>query len=297
MAKVDTMVEAEKEFSTRLKRSFRVDLDEKGATDIEAVSSAPNRRQIMQLLRKATSSIGIEDFQSTHGGGAPLSPSGSAYVSDELGMFSKLIPQLQTSYSPARSGDEHTFMLKAILDITEDYTLVIQAYEACLAVLQKRLDVEKDQFTERDAKRLRKITRHMGIFNRIVKPFNSAIVPMEANMNVLMKDRGSHAILYFSDIKSNLSRFLDECSGLNENARAMSRQHEGYREKKSSSVLYALSLITAIFIPAQFLSSVYGMNFQELPELTMDYGYLYFWLLVLVMTTTTLTFYKRKKWI
>lgn len=36
-------------------------------------------------------------------------------------------------------------------------------------------------------------------------------------------------------------------------------------------------VVSTIFLPITFLAGVYGMNFDMLPELHWDHGYLYFW--------------------
>ena len=38
-----------------------------------------------------------------------------------------------------------------------------------------------------------------------------------------------------------------------------------------AQVLYILTVVTTVFIPAQFLTGLYGMNFAVMPELTWEY--------------------------
>ena len=38
-------------------------------------------------------------------------------------------------------------------------------------------------------------------------------------------------------------------------------------------VLYFLTLVTTVFIPAQFITGLYGMNFDNMPELRWKYSY------------------------
>jgi magnesium transporter len=50
-------------------------------------------------------------------------------------------------------------------------------------------------------------------------------------------------------------------------------------------------------MPPTFLVGLYGMNFKYMPEITWEYGYIFFWVLVLIITVALLFFFKRKKWI
>ncbi|RYM02189.1 magnesium/cobalt transporter CorA [Sporolactobacillus sp. THM7-7] len=42
---------------------------------------------------------------------------------------------------------------------------------------------------------------------------------------------------------------------------------------RMNTVMMTLTIITSIFIPLTFISSIYGMNFKYMPELTWRYGY------------------------
>ena len=57
-------------------------------------------------------------------------------------------------------------------------------------------------------------------------------------------------------------------------------------------VMYVLTVVTTIFIPAQFLTGVYGMNFDVMPELHYANGYYVFWIVLICVVTTLLAFFK-----
>lgn len=58
---------------------------------------------------------------------------------------------------------------------------------------------------------------------------------------------------------------------------------------QADRVLYLLTLVTTVFIPAQFLTGLWGMNFDDMPELHFKYGYTMFWLLVVGLTIISST--------
>ena len=63
----------------------------------------------------------------------------------------------------------------------------------------------------------------------------------------------------------------------------MGRSHWSSRETQRShwsatrARRYALTVVTTIFIPAEFLTGVFGMNFSDMPELHWRWGYPLFW--------------------
>lgn len=75
---------------------------------------------------------------------------------------------------------------------------------------------------------------------------------------------------------------------------------EGYISISShqlNTTMKILTIITAIFVPLSFLAGLYGMNFEHMPELHLQYGY--FYALGAMASTALLLIYifKRKKWL
>ena len=52
---------------------------------------------------------------------------------------------------------------------------------------------------------------------------------------------------------------------------------------QTNQVLNTLTILSAIFVPANFLAAVWGMNFVDMPELHWKWGYSIFWALVVAM--------------
>ena len=218
--------------------------------------------------------------------------------SPDLSMFAKLLGQLRTSYSRLRTGDAHTFLLRTLCDVTEDYVAVTSAFDAVLSVLQKRLDKEKDKLDQKDVRRLQKSVIQLSQLFRLVRPVSSVVDTFQHG-----KQWSGDAMLYVSDVRGNVQRFLDDTSALRENAKMLIDRFHQYSNSKTSSVLYALTLVTTVFVPGQFLTSLYGMNFQRadgkpsIPELNWEHGYLFFWLFNIFITGLTFFYYRKQQWI
>jgi magnesium transporter len=66
---------------------------------------------------------------------------------------------------------------------------------------------------------------------------------------------------------------------------------------KMNEVMKVLTVFAAIFIPLTFIAGIYGMNFDIMPELNWEYGYLFAWGVMLTVVILLLLFFKRKKWL
>jgi magnesium transporter len=56
-------------------------------------------------------------------------------------------------------------------------------------------------------------------------------------------------------------------------------------------------VVTVVFMPPTLIASMYGMNFQFMPELDELWGYPFAIILMVLSSFLTLLFFKRKKWL
>lgn len=66
---------------------------------------------------------------------------------------------------------------------------------------------------------------------------------------------------------------------------------------KMNQVIKMLTIITTIFVPLTFIVGVYGMNFDNMPELRSEYGY--YWVLggMGALVIAMIVYFARKKWL
>jgi len=65
---------------------------------------------------------------------------------------------------------------------------------------------------------------------------------------------------------------------------------------RTNAVVTRLTVLSTVFLPLSFLVGVYGMNFEEMPELRWKYGYAAFWTLVGAIVGSLTIYMKRRGW-
>jgi magnesium transporter len=76
-----------------------------------------------------------------------------------------------------------------------------------------------------------------------------------------------------------------------------------YEGHKTNEIVKVLTMVSAVFIPLNFIAGVYGMNFKpedspyNMPELTWHYGYPFAWGLMLFVLVFMLVYFKRRGWL
>lgn len=57
-----------------------------------------------------------------------------------------------------------------------------------------------------------------------------------------------------------------------------------------------LTIISAIFIPLTFIVGVYGMNFENIPELKYQYGYYSVMIGMFLLVIALIIYFKKRRW-
>lgn len=71
----------------------------------------------------------------------------------------------------------------------------------------------------------------------------------------------------------------------------------GLVDMEQNRVIKIFTVVTVIFMPPTLIASIYGMNFDLMPELHTPWGYPFALILMLISSILTLLFFRRKGWL
>ena len=186
------------------------------------------------------------------------------------------------------------YLLHQILDQVVDY------YSPVLDDFDNRLDQLEDTIfnlrqpnnqilssimdLKRSVLRLRRISvKQMDILHRMHRG-EFALIPEEMRP-------------FYRDVYDHLVRVVD----LSENYRDLiSGSLEAYLSVVSNrlnEIMKVLTIFSAIMLPLTFIAGVYGMNFDNMPELHSKYGYFAVLVIMIAVAVGMLLFFRRRGWI
>lgn len=102
--------------------------------------------------------------------------------------------------------------------------------------------------------------------------------------------------LYFSDIYDHLVKLSDMVDSNREITSDMRDNYLSINSIRMNKHTMVLTVITTIFIPLTFIVGVYGMNFQNMPELNSKYGYFVVLSIMASVAIIMFLWFKRKGW-
>jgi magnesium transporter len=66
---------------------------------------------------------------------------------------------------------------------------------------------------------------------------------------------------------------------------------------EQNRIIKIFTVITVAFMPPTLIASVYGMNFEFMPELHWKYGYLFAWIVILASSLVTIWYFRWRRWL
>jgi Mg2+ and Co2+ transporters len=66
---------------------------------------------------------------------------------------------------------------------------------------------------------------------------------------------------------------------------------------RQNEAVKVFTVLATIFLPATLVASIFGMNFEVMPELQWKYGYVYSLSVMVIITVVLIFWVKRKGWL
>ena len=101
---------------------------------------------------------------------------------------------------------------------------------------------------------------------------------------------------YFTDINDHLSFIIQSIDSFREMISSMMDLLMAKNANRMNNIMKTLTLVSTIIIPMTLFSSIYGMNFEYMPELHYKYSYPIFLTGLALMGLGMYIYMKKKNW-
>ena len=134
--------------------------------------------------------------------------------------------------------------------------------------------------------------RKQELFN-----FKKATLSLRDTLIKLEKVRieGFNAI-YFSELKEQANNLVSNIDFELQELESKINLIFSIQGHRLNEVMKTLTILSVVFIPLTFLAGIYGMNFENIPELKLKYGYFILLGVMVLVTLVSVWYFKRKKW-
>jgi magnesium transporter len=193
--------------------------------------------------------------------------------------------------------------------IMGSHSLYITGYHLLISILENRIDLDADMI-EGIAKEITQLTRKV-VINQVEKETLVYLSQLQENImiiraNIIDKQRTLSSILksnlFPSDIQSKVTVMINDVSSLLNHADFGFERLEylqntvlGLINVEQNKIIKIFTITSVVFMPPTLIASIYGMNFNIMPETQWKFGYLFSILLMIFSAGITLYIFKRKK--
>lgn len=97
------------------------------------------------------------------------------------------------------------------------------------------------------------------------------------------------------DLKDTVLHLILRSEEMIDDATSLLNSHMTFTAQKSNDVMKLLTIFSAFFLPLTFIVGVYGMNFYNMPELKLEYGYFIALFVMFAIAILIYIWFKRKR--
>ncbi|MBK6303292.1 magnesium and cobalt transport protein CorA [Arcobacter cryaerophilus gv. occultus] len=206
----------------------------------------------------------------------------------KLASFDASIKKLLSSPREYRTGYS---IFSQIIDIRIDTDAdIIEELNRDIAAIRKQAfndDVENEDLLEQ-----------MSTFENLNMKIRENLTDKQRILNSLLKSQKitedkSELPIMLKDIRS----LIDHTNFNFERIDYLQNIFIGLLSVEQNKVIKIFTIVNVIFLPPTLIASIYGMNFDIMPELNWEYGYLFSIGVMILAAVTPLIIFKKKGWI
>ena len=107
----------------------------------------------------------------------------------------------------------------------------------------------------------------------------------------------ANVLPFFRDVHDHLMRVSDLAENYRDLVGGLFEIHFAVIGNKTNDIMKTLAIVSAIILPLTLIAGIYGMNFENMPEIHSRYGYFATLAVMLIITLILLIYFWRRGWI
>ena len=183
-------------------------------------------------------------------------------------------------------------MLYSLIDtVIDSYFLDLERVEDEIEDIEENLIENTDpEFL----KKIHSIKMDIIILKKVIWPLREMLSTLGSHEYFLINKSTDY---YLRDVYDHSIQIFDTLESLRDRISEMLDIYLSSTSNKLNEIVRVLTVISTIFVPLTFIVGLYGMNFQNMPELQHPLGYPAVLTVILIVALSMLVYFRKKKWI
>ncbi len=183
------------------------------------------------------------------------------------------------------------YLAFALLDVVIDnYIYILGVFGEKIETLEGKMIIDPDK----EILKVINLFRHeLNNLRRDIKPAKEMIMSLvKLDTDIISEENKTH----YKELQDNINQAVDLLDYYRELLYDELNIYHSSMSTRLNDIMALLTVFSVIFIPLTFIVGVYGMNFDNMPELHSRYGYFVVWGVMLAVGAGMLWYFKKKKW-
>jgi magnesium transporter len=208
-----------------------------------------------------------------------------------FGFFDAVRQRLREGIGPIRR-EGPDYLAYALIDtLTDHYYPVVEHLSEGLHELEDAALAADDPAT---LTRLHEIRRQVTVLRRIGWPQRECIGQLVRDASGRIHD---DVRTYLRGTDAHITQIMELADSLREMAVGLTEVFMTQVSHRTNEIMKVLTLMASIFIPLTFIAGIYGMNFQNMPELDSRIGYPLVLAVMVTVAAGMFAYFRRRGWI
>ncbi len=178
-------------------------------------------------------------------------------------------------------------LIDAVID---QYFVVLEGLGNQIEDVEERIIANP---TPQNSRTLYQLKRQMLQLRKAIWPMREAISHLLQAENDIMT---SFTHVYLRDVYDHAVQAIDTIENFRDMLSSMLDVYLSSLTNRMNEIMKVLTIISTFFIPMTFIASIYGMNFDNMPELHWRWGYPVTLGMMVLIGALMLNYFRRKKW-
>jgi magnesium transporter len=184
------------------------------------------------------------------------------------------------------------YLLYSLVDaIVDQYFAVLESLGEKIEALQQAVVNDPQPETLNDIHALK---RQLLFVRRAVWPLRDVMNNLSRSDCPFLQEPTK---VFFRDVYDHVVQIVDTIETLREMVSASLDIYLSSVSYRLNAVMRVLTVITTIFMPLSFIASIYGMNFEHMPELRSPWGYPLVLGVMAAVGLGMLVLFRKKRWL
>lgn len=242
--------------------------------------------KILQYSKK-THAITSEQFSLVLTKGVLLT-----FQESESNLFHNVRERLRSGPTQRLRQQGCDYLMYRLVDtVVDNYYVVLEHLGDRLEAIEEEIIINP---TPKISRNLYRLKRQILMLRKIIWPVREVVSHL---MQVDSELITSFTQLYIRDVYDHAVQAIDAIETFRDMTSGLLDVYLSSITNRMNEIMKVLTIISTIFIPITFIASIYGMNFQYMPELHWRWGYPAVLILMVIITLFMLFYFRRKKWI